>query len=92
MMIFRVNKKEYTGRSALEVVRAIEMDTTEYPHKGHPVQKFLRWSLESLSGQIPPRDIHLSKRMRAEELALSYLCLREQYGAGRLRIDRDPRS
>lgn len=31
----------------------------------------------------------LSKRMKPEELALSYLCLRDEYGAGQLLIDRD---
>lgn len=89
MMVFRVDKKDYCGCSALEIVRALESDTKEYPHRGQPVQKFLKWSLEALSKQIPPRDMHLSKRMKVEELALSYLCLRDEYGAGRLRIDRN---
>lgn len=87
MMVFQVNKKEYYGSTALDVVRALEVDTREYPHPGQPVQQFLRWSLENLSKQIPPRDMHLSKRMSVEELALSYLCLRDEYGAGSLRID-----
>jgi len=89
MMVFRVGKKDYGGSTALEIVLALESDTKEYPYRGQPVQKFLTWSLQSLSNQIPPRDMHLSKRMKVEELALSYLCLRDEYGAGQLLIDRD---
>lgn len=88
-MVFRVDKKDYCGGTALEIVRAIESDSEEYPNRGEPVQQFLNWSLQSLSKQIPPRDMHLSKRMKSEELALSYLYLRDQYGAGQLLIDRD---
>lgn len=87
MMVFRVGKKDYCGSTALEIVRALEADTEEYPYRGQPVQKFLKWSLRSISNQIPPRDMHLSKRMRAEELALNYLCLRDEYGTGQLLID-----
>jgi len=89
MMVFRVDKKDYCGNTALEIVRALESDTREYPHRGQPVRIFLKWSLQALSKQIPPRDMQLSKRMKAEELALSYLCLRDEYGAGQLLIDRD---
>lgn len=88
-MVFRIDQKAYCGSTALEIVRALESDTSEYPHRGQPVRKFLNWSLGALSEQIPPRDMHLSKRMKVEDLALSYLCLRDQYGAGQLLIDRD---
>lgn len=88
-MVFRVDKKEYRRSTALEIVRALESDTREYPHHGQPVRKFLKWSLQELSKQITPRDMHLSKRMKVEDLALNYLCLRDEYGAGHLLIDRD---
>ncbi len=84
MIVFRVNKKDYCGVTAIEVVKAMESDAEDYPHRGRRVDEFLRWSLRTLSDQIPPRDMHVSKRMKAEELALSYLCLRDEYGAGRL--------
>ena len=87
MMVFRLNKKEYCGRTALDIVRALESDAVEYPHRGQSVQEFLQWSLETLGKQIPPRDMHLSNRMEVEELALSYLYLRDECGAGSLRID-----
>lgn len=88
-MVFRLNKKDYCGSTALEIVRALESDTREYPHQGQPVRNFLEWSLASLDKQIPPRDMHLSERIKVEELALSYLCLRDEYGAGQLLIDHD---
>ena len=87
MMVFRLDKKDYCGNTAVDIVRALESDTKEYPHRGQPVRIFLKWSLQALSKQIPPRDMHLSKRMKVEELALSYLCLRDEYGAGQLLID-----
>jgi hypothetical protein len=66
---------------------ALESDTMDYLHRGQPLRKFLKWSLRDLSKQIPPRDMHLSKRMKVEELALGYLCLRDEYGAGQLSIE-----
>ena len=89
MMVFRVGKKKYCGNTALEIVQALESDAREYPYRDQPVEEFLKWSLQALRKQIPPRDMHLSKRMKAEELALNYLCLRDEYGAGQLFIDRD---
>jgi hypothetical protein len=89
MMVFRVDKKDYRGGTALEIVRALELETREYPHRGQPVPKFLKWSLQAHSRKIPPRDMHLSKRMETEELALSYLYLRDEYGAGKLLIGPD---
>jgi hypothetical protein len=89
MMVFRLDKKDYYGDTALEIVRALESDTEGYPYRGQPVRRFLKWSLKTLAKQIPPRDMHLSKRMKVEELALSYLCLRDEYGAGQLLIDHD---
>ena len=86
MMVFRTDNNEYPG-TALEIVRALESDSKDYPYRGEPVWKFLKWSLERLSKQIPPRDMHLSKRMKVEELALSYLCLRDEHGAGQLLTD-----
>lgn len=87
MIVFRVDKTDYCGRTALEIAQALEADTKEYPHRDKPIRKFLKWSLEKLSKQIPPREMHLSERLEDEELALNYLCLRDEYGAGRLRID-----
>ena len=84
MMIFRTNEKEYSGVSALEIVRALESDAADYPFRGQQIRQFLRWSLARLADCIPPREMDLSDRMRDEELALNYLYLRDEYGAGKL--------
>ena len=86
MLRFQLKGKEYSGASALDVVRLIEEDTEHYPHRGQSVRQFLSWSLERLDDRLPPRDLDLSDRLEDDELALSYLCLRDQYGAGRLSV------
>jgi hypothetical protein len=83
MMVFRSDNKVYRG-TAIEIVLALECDAKNYPHRGQPMRKFLTWSLKKLESHIPPQDMHLSKRINAEELAFSYLCLRDEYGAGEL--------
>jgi hypothetical protein len=88
MVTFQFNGKKYTGASALDVVRAIERDAAEYPHGGRSIRQFLRWSLERLYDSLPPRDLDLSDRLEDDELALSYLYLRDEYGAGRLSISK----
>ena len=88
MLIFRFDDKVYRGDSALAIVSALERDTTNYPHRGRPIRHFLTWSLERLRDYIPPRDMSLSDRMEEEALALNYLYLRDEYGAGKLTIRR----
>ena len=94
-MLFSTGIKDYYGTSALEIVRALEKDARSYPYRGHSVRQFLSWSLSRLAEKIPPREMDVSDRMADEELALNYLCLRDEYGAGRLfntRRDRISRS
>ena len=86
---FCVGGKEYCGNSALEVVRALERDTKHYPHRGQSLRQFLFWSLERLGHRLPPRDLHLSDQLGDDELALSYLYLRDDYGAGKLSTGAD---
>jgi hypothetical protein len=86
-MIFSTEKKDYYGITALEIVRAMEGDAINYPHQGQSIRRFLRWSLASAESCLPPRDTGLSDRMQDEELALHYLYLRDEYGAGKLLID-----
>ena len=88
MMTFQFQKKMYTGKSALDIVRGLERDAEHYPHRGQSVRQFLKWSLQHLRDLVPPRDLHLSDMLEDDELALSYLCLREEYGAGKLLINR----
>jgi hypothetical protein len=86
MLTFRFGEKEYRGASALDIVRAMERDTRQYPHRGQSLRRFLLWSLERLGHRLPPRDLDLSDRLKDDELALSYLFLRDEYGAGKLSI------
>lgn len=91
-MIFRTEEKNYCGVSALEIVREMELNAADYPHRGQSLRHFLSWSLDRLSCYIPPREMDLSDRMREEELALHYLCLRDEYGAGKLSTDVEMRA
>lgn len=68
----------------MEVVRALERDAAEYPYRGHTIRRFLLWSLGELGSTVPPREADLSATLEDEELALSYLCLLDEYGAGEL--------
>lgn len=86
-MTFQFKGEKYCGASALDIVRALESHAEDYPHRGQSVRQFLRWSLERLSHRLPPRDLDLSDRLEDDALALSYLCLRDEYGAGKLLIE-----
>jgi hypothetical protein len=88
-LTFQFQGKEYRGNSALEIVSAMEADTDQYPHRGESLRQFLHWSLERLGQHLPPRDLDLSDQLEDDELALSYLFLRDEYGAGKLSIGRN---
>ena len=83
-MIFRLRGKDVKGRSAIEVVRALERDDGEYHYCGGPIRQYLLWSLNRLNGSVPPRDLHLSDRLEDEPLALGYLLLLDEYGVGKI--------
>lgn len=89
-MTFLFKGKHYRGSSALEIVRALETDAANYPYRGQSIKQFLSWSFENLCDQLPPRDLALSDRMADDELALSYLYLRDEYGAGKFVPDIKP--
>jgi len=83
-MIFRLRGKDVRGRSAIEVVRALERDDKEYRYCGAPIRQYLNWSLKKLSDSVPPRDLDLSDRLEDEPLALGYLLLLDEYGVGKI--------
>lgn len=86
LIVFRIAEKDYRGTSALEIVRKLESDAADYPSRGGAIREFLSWSLNRLGNQISPRDTDLSERIEEEALALNYLYLRDEYGAGKLII------
>ena len=83
-MVFRLRGKDVNGRSAIEVVRALERDDSEYCHGGGPIRQYLLWSLKALNDSVPPRDLDLSDRLEDEPLALGYLLLLDEYGVGKI--------
>ena len=83
-MIFRRREKKFNGTSAVDVVRALERDDTEYRHCGGPIRQYLSWSLNRLGGSVPARDLDPSDRLEDEALALDYLLLLDQYGVGKI--------
>jgi hypothetical protein len=86
-MVFSINGKIYYGKIAVEIVREIALDSTDYPSPQGSIRQFLVWSLNQQKNGIPPRELNLSERLEDEPLALSYLCLLDQYGVGSLRTD-----
>jgi hypothetical protein len=81
-MLFRIDEKEYTGRSAIDIVDALKFDTSDGEQKQLPVRDFILWSMSQLSDRIPMRELDVSDKLSNEMLALNYLLLRDEYGAG----------
>ncbi len=85
VMVFRAGGREYRGSSALEIVHALRREAAGGDGGGRTLRQFLRDSLEQLGDRIPLRELDVSDRLDEEMLALSYLYLRDEFGAGELR-------
>lgn len=83
-MLFQTGEKEYTGGSAVDIVDALKLDLPEGEHQRLPVRDFILWSMSQLSDRIPLRELVVSDHLSNEMLALNYLLLRDEYGAGTL--------
>jgi hypothetical protein len=84
VMVFREGDREYRGASALEIVQALRREAAGGDGAGQTLRQFLRDSLEQLRDRIPLRELDVSDRLDEEMLALSYLYLRDEFGAGEL--------
>jgi hypothetical protein len=84
VMVFRAGGREYRGSSALEIVQTLKDEAERGDGAGRTLRQFLLDSLEQLSDRIPLREIDVSDRLDEEMLALSYLYLRDEFGAGEL--------
>lgn len=84
VMVFRADDKEYRGSSALEIVQALKHEAAPTGGPAQPVRQFLLESLEQFRDRIPLRELDVSDRLSDEMLALSYLYLRDEFGAGEL--------
>ena len=83
-MRFRIGEKEYTGKSAVDIVDALKLDMPDGEQRHLPVREFILWSMSRLSDRIPLRELDVSDKLSTEMLALNYLLLRDEYGAGTL--------
>jgi len=83
-MRFVYEGKEYEGGSAVEILREIERDVKLCSGQRFSVRNFVHRSLVSLSDQIHQRELSASEHLSDETLALSYLCLLDEYAVGRL--------
>ena len=83
-MIFRRGVKEFSGTTAVSIVRALESDDKEYQHCGGSIRQYLSWSLNRLGSKVSSRDLDVSDRLEDEALALAYLVLLDEYGMGEL--------
>ncbi len=84
IMIFRAGEREYRGSSALEIVQALRHEAAGGNGAGQTLRQFLLDSLAQLGDRIPLREIDVSDRLGDETLALNYLYLRDEFGAGEL--------
>ena len=84
VMVFRAGEKEYRGASALEIVQALRREAARDGGARPTLRQFLLESLEQLRDRIPLRELDVSDRLGDEMLALSYLYLRDEFGAGEL--------
>jgi hypothetical protein len=84
VMVFRAGGREYRGASALEIVEALRREAAGGDGARQTLRHFLRDSLERLGDRIPLRELDVSDRLDEETLALSYLYLRDEFGAGEL--------
>ena len=83
-MLFRVGEKEYAGKSAVDIVDALKTEMPNGAHEHQSVREFILWSMSQLSDRIPLRELDVSDKLGNEMLALNYILLRDEYGAGAL--------
>ena len=81
-MIFWIGERQYSGTSAVQIVRAIEHDDNEYCNHGGPIRDYMTFYLNRLTVRVSARDLDLSDRLEDETLARSYLLLLDEYGLG----------
>jgi hypothetical protein len=84
-MMFRVDGREYEGETAVEIVEALKRHALGANGRGLNLRDFLRWSYARLADRIPLRELDVADALDEETLALSYLYLRDEFGAGELK-------
>lgn len=82
-MRFRFEGKTYAGKTATDIVRAIQRDKHE-PLKRSELREFISWAVSELDDLVPQRDLEFSERLSDEALALNYIYLCDEYGLGKV--------
>ncbi|HKS30032.1 MAG TPA: hypothetical protein VJS44_19575 [Pyrinomonadaceae bacterium] len=85
-MRFIYEGREYAGETAVEIVRGMERDDHMCQEERFSVRKFVSHSLARLSDRIHQRELDTCDHLPDETLALSYLCLLDEYSIGRLEM------
>lgn len=83
-MMFRVDGRDYEGETAAEIVAALKRHALGARGDALNLRDFLRWSYARLADRIPLRELDVADALDGETLALSYLYLRDEFGAGEL--------
>jgi hypothetical protein len=83
-MRFRIDGTEYAGASALDIVEAMRREASRKGHECPTPLEFLRRAHAELRERVPARELDVSERLSDDTLALSYLCLCDEYGVGEL--------
>jgi hypothetical protein len=83
-MLFRIGEKEYSGESAVDIVHALQLEMLGGQRQQLSLREFLLWSMSQMRDRIPLRELDVSDKLSNETLALNYLYLRDEYGAGQL--------
>ena len=78
-MRFRIGEKEYSGHSAVEIIHALQLDLAA--QNAARVLTMVHGAIERSHTTARTR---VSDKLSDEMLALNYLCLRNEYGAGEL--------
>lgn len=85
-MRFLYQGKEYEGATAVVILREIDRDTGVCSDQCFSVKAFVSRSLTSLADRIHQRELDASEHLSDETLALSYLCLLDEYSVGKLNL------
>lgn len=89
-MLFRIGEKDYSGESAVDIVQALQLDMVGGQRQDLSLREFFLWSMSQLRDRIPLRELDVSDQLSNETLALNYLYLTDEYGAGHLSDVRRP--
>ncbi len=90
-MRFIYEGREYAGATAIEIVRGMERDVKLCPGRRFSVRRFINGSLARLADRIHQRELDPGDHLTDETLALSYLCLLDEYSVGRLDMGSEAR-